>query len=211
MAHYIQDNARIQIVSSFDYRGQPEEFSNRFSFADRQPIDDVTWKAMADALIAQMRTCFPATTTFVRAYGYAPAQFAAVWVHDYASPGPPLAGTWTTQAGSSRCQGDAAATLRYTSAKKSVRGKTVYGRNYFHDVYDDGVGAYDRLSQSQQAAFTTFGTSLCNGSIHPRLSICLPNGTWDLFSPHCDQWLTTRTLKRRGKRKINPPSLALAE
>lgn len=207
MAHYVQDNARILIVSKFDYRGKPEEWSNRFSFADRQPIDQTTWKAMADALIAQMRTCFPSSTTFVRAYGYAPSAISADFVHDYESPGPALAGNWAPGATNVRMPGDTAMTLRYSSAKMSTRGKHVYGRNYFHDVYNESNAEYDRLSTGQQAVFTTFGTALCSGTIHPRLSICLPNGTWDLFSPHADQWLTTRTLHRRGKRTKTAPAL----
>lgn len=207
MAHYIQDNARILIVSKFDYRGKPEEFSNRFSFADRQPIDQTTWLTMANALIDHMIPCFPGSTSFVRAYGYAPSAISAEFVHDFENPGPARTGTFIPAAGQTRMPGDTAMTLRYSSAKMSTRGKHVYGRNYFHDVYNDSASAYDRLSQTQQAAFTQLGTDLCSGTIHPRLSICLPNATWDLFSPHADQWLTTRTLHRRGKRTKTPPAL----
>jgi hypothetical protein len=207
MAHYTQPAARIHIVQSFDFRGKAEEFSNRYSFKDSAPFTNAEWLALADGLINHLRVCFTNSTTFVRAYGYAPNAPFAEFVHDY-STGPPVAGSFTPSAGSSRCSGDTAAFLRLSSDLFTTRGKRIYKRCYYHDVHDNGPTAYDRLDAAQQSQFTTFGAALLDASIHPRFVVCLPRGDvagGTLHSPRVDQWLTTRTLKRRGKRKKDAP------
>jgi len=203
MAHYTQPAARIHIVQKFQFRGKDEEFSNRYSFKDTAQFDNAAWLQLADDIISNIALCFPATTSFVRAYGYAPNAPFAEFVHDYSS-GTPIAGTWTPPAGQSRCQGDSACFLRLSSDLFTTRGKRIYKRCYYHDVYDNGTTEFDRLSQAQQALFTTFAGKLIDGTISPRFVVCLPRGDvpgGTLHSPHVDQWLTTRTLKRRGKRK----------
>jgi hypothetical protein len=207
MAHYTQPAARIHIVQSFDFRGKAEEFSNRYSFEDTAPFTNAEWLALADGLIAGLRLCLPLTTTFVRAYGYAPNAPFAEFVHDYGTTSPP-AGSWVPTAGSSRCQGDSAAFLRLSSDLFTTRGKRIYKRCYYHDVYDNGTAGFDRLDAAQQSQFTQFAGNLIDGTIHPRFRCCLPRGAVQggtLHSPHVDQWLTTRTLKRRGKRKKDAP------
>jgi len=184
VAHYSQPAPRLHIVQSFPYRGNPEEFSNRYSFAAGPAMNSSEWQALADAVIGALRPCFDSSTTFVRAYGYDANSISAVFVHDYATPGPPLAGSGNYSA-EVKMPGDVAMTLRFTSAKLNSRGKKVYGRKYYHDVYSDSYATPDRLFQAQQAAFTTFGTAYMQGTIHPRFVGVLPDLT-PLSSPHAE-------------------------
>jgi hypothetical protein len=202
MAHYTQPTPRLLLVQSFTYRGEPEEWSNRYSFKDLTPTDSVTWKAIADAFIAALQPCFGTQTTFVRAYGYAANAIGAEFVHDYASPGPPLGGTYPGSV-QNLVPGDAAVFARLTSDKLDRRGKRVYGRNYYHNVFGRPGPDQDQVEQNQQSALTTFLTAYTQGTIHPKVDSCLPDGT-NTHSPHVDQWITTRTLHRRGKRP--PPA-----
>lgn len=203
MAQYTQPAPRLHLVMSFTYRNVPEEWSTRFHFKGPAPANDTNWLALSDKVITALKPCFSAGTTFVRAYGYLPNSVGATWVHDYTVPGPPQAGTGTFTNGGTP-PGDAAAVLRLTLAKMSLRGKHVYKRNYVHGIATASVSAGDQLHPTQQAAFTTFLTSYAQGTIDPAFDACGPDLT-DASSPHVDQWITTRTLKRRGKRKINTP------
>jgi hypothetical protein len=198
MAHYTQAAPRLRLVQSMEYRNEAEEWSNSYSFKGPAPTNDADWLALANAFITQLRNCFSARTTFVRAYGYAPNAVGANFVHDFASPGPPPAGTMVTTS-KFGAPGDVAATGRLSSDKFNPSGKRVYGRSYWHDVYANSSDA-DRLDSEQQSLLTTFLTQYTQGLIYPGTDSCLPDLS-DTHSPHVDQWLTTRTLKRRGKRK----------
>lgn len=203
MAHYTQPAPRLDLVMSFTYRDQPEEFSTVFHFKGPAPSGDTAWKALSDKVITALRPVVSASVTFVRAYGYAANEIGAEFVNDYATPGPPLAGTLSTT-GLIACSGDTAFQGRLLSDKLTINGKHVYKRNYFHDAHIDAAGDRDRLAPVQQAALTTFLTSYAQATIDPVFDACLPDLT-NCHTPHVDQWLTTRTLHRRGKRKINQP------
>lgn len=208
MAHYTQVAPRLVLVQAFTYRGKVEEFSNRYSFKGPAPTNATAWSALADKVIAALRPCFGTEVTFVRAYGYQPSAIGAEWVKDYTSPGPPLAGSGTFAG--SIMPGDVAMTLRFTRDTPRADGKKVYIRKYFHAVHQDTVaGNYDRILPAQQAAFTTFGTSFMQGTIDPTFIGVTPSGL-TCSSPHADQWLTTRTLHRRGKRKATAPAVSVA-
>jgi hypothetical protein len=203
MSSYTQAAPRVLMVSEFTYRGQREEFSNRFSFKGPAPSGDTAWKALTDKIITALQPCFDADVTFVRAYGYGANQIGAIFVHDYKTPGPPSAGTaiWT---GAALAAGDAAITGRLTSDKISKRGKHVYSRSYWHGAHAMNATNGDQVLPAQQAALTTFLTGYTQATIDPIFDSCLPDLT-NTHSPHVDQWMTTRTLKKRGKRKINAP------
>jgi len=201
MAHYQQPAPRLRLVQSSEYRGQPEEWSNTYSFKGPAPTTPAGWQAIADAFILLLRQCFTSKTTFVRAYGYNANSIGANFVHDYTSPGPPSAGTGVFT-NSLSLPGDAAITGRLSSEKFNPSGKRVYGRNYWHDAYAEATDS-DRVNSEQQAQLTTFLTQYTQGTIIAGTDSCLPDLT-DTHSPHVDQWITTRTLKRRGKRRLPP-------
>jgi hypothetical protein len=189
------------VVQSFTYRDEAEEFSNKYHFAGPAPGDDASWKALADALIGHLRPMFTPVVTFVRAYGYNDGDHPSVWGHDYTIPGPPLAGNWGGDAQAQKPAGDQAAFIRWPTTKRNSRGKIVYARKYFHDMYV-GLTTPDRVSASQYALMQTFANACIDGSISSVFHLCLPDGTPALAGGP-DTWITTRTLKRRGKR---PPT-----
>ena len=192
----------IRIIQSFTYQSEAEEFSNQYNFSGSAPGDPASWKALADALIAALRPLFSASTTFHHAYGYNDSDQPSVWGHDYTVPGPALGGTFVPGT-DVQMPGDTAAWIRWESDKRNSRGKTIYARKYFHDVYGDaGTNRPDHFSTAQSTAYMTFANKCLDGSISQVFHLCLPDGT-PLHTPVASYWLTTRTLKRRGKR---PPT-----
>lgn len=192
----------LVVVQSFLYRGQPEEWSNKYHFSGSAPGDSASWLALADAVIAAKRPTQTSETTFVRAYGYNDGDNPSVWSHDYTVPGPPLAGSLSTVGLGPQCPGDSAAWIRWPTAKRNSKGKIVYARKYFHGVHQQDVSLIDVLATNQSTAMLTFATKCIDGTISAVFHLCLPDGT-ACETPIVSYWLTTRTLKRRGKR---PPT-----
>lgn len=191
----------IVIVQSFSYRSAPEEFSNKYHFAGPAPGDDASWLTLANALVAVAKACFSAKTTFVRAYGYNDGDKPSIWSHDWTVPGPPVAGT-LLPGSSPEFPGDVAATVRWDTPKRNSKGKHVYARKYFHDIYGQGSSEPDRLSAGQSTAMLAFARSCVDGTVSSVFHLCLPDGS-PASNPAVAYYTTTRTLKRRGKR---PPT-----
>jgi hypothetical protein len=99
--------------------------------------------------------------------------------------------------------GDVAATIRWYTGELSSRGKKVYCRKYMHDVWQD-TASYDDLISQQRTLFLTFANKMIDGTLPGGVKYCGPQGAV-LSAPQVNQYLTTRTLKRRGKR---PPLAA---
>lgn len=195
------DTPSIVMVKEFPYRGQNEEWSNKYHFSGTTPANAAAWKALADALGAAEAGIFTTQTKIVRAYGYEAGNDIAVWSFDYR--GPPdttIPGTLTFGA-SSAAPGDAAATIRWYTGAVNSRGKKIYCRKYFHDVKEHST-TRDALDTSQQGNYATFAAKVIDGTLPGSFRYCGPQGAV-LSSPSVSPWITTRTLKRRGKR---PPT-----
>jgi hypothetical protein len=191
----------IVMVQSFSYRDQPEEFSNKYHFAGPAPGDDASWLALANSLRTALTPCFTSGVTFHRAYGYTDGDNPSVWGHDWEIPGPPPVGSMPTPSDGYQPPGDTAAFIRWPTAKRNSRGKMVYARKYFHSVYGLS-GDHDHVSYTQAVLLDAFAAKCIDGSISSVFHLCLPDGT-PAQSGGTQPWLTTRTLKRRGKR---PPT-----
>jgi hypothetical protein len=191
----------IVVVQSFQYRDQPEEFSNKYHFAGPAPGDDTSWKALADSLINVLRPAFTSSISFVRAYGYNDGDHPSVWGHDYAIPGPPFVGSAPAPTDGIPVPGDAAVMARWPTVKRNSRGKIVYARKYYHGIAGLGSDA-DKVSNIQKALLTTAMGKLLDGTVSSVFHLCLPDGT-PALAGDVSIWMTTRTLKRRGKR---PPT-----
>lgn len=192
----------ITIIKDFSYRGVLEEYSNTYHFSGTQPADAAAWKALADAIITAERPCYQAAVRFVQAYGYNAGSDLSVAQIDYrVSPNTVLTGTDTTF-GSVFCPGDVAATIRWPTSQFTSRGKRIYLRKYMHNVAPQAFPNQDKLLGLQKTAFGTFAAKLIDGTLPGSFRYCGPQGAVAL-APQVSDYLTTRTLKRRGKR---PPT-----
>jgi hypothetical protein len=195
------DTPSITIVKSFDYRGVPEEWSNRYHFSGTVPTDTAGWKTLADAIIAAERPVVSSAVTFVKAYGYVAGNDNSVAQIDYhISPAVVLSGTFVPTGGQ-RCPGDVAATVRWYTGASSTRGKKIYCRKYIHDVYF-ATNDPDNVLALQRTALGVYGAKMIDGTLPGSAKYCGPQGAV-LSAPTVDIHTTTRTLKRRGKR---PPT-----
>jgi hypothetical protein len=156
---------------------------------------------LVDALAAAEKTIYPSSVKIVRAYCYTDTTQDAVASVDYTALGAEIAGTLTTT-GQTQEAGDCAVWVRWATAKHNSKGKTVYLRKYFHPAFTD-TGTVDATSTNQKTALKGFGDQ-CNGTVLPitGFTICGPDGTAAGTATACS-FVTTRTLKRRGKR---PPT-----
>jgi len=192
------------LVKSFKYRDNAaEEFSNRYYFRNTPPNTDAAWKQLSDDLIALEQDCFPPSVTYVHAYGYNDdaANAQSVWQHSYASDVTPPQGDILPSGNPT--SGDQAAVLIWQTDRKNSRGKWIYLRKYFHasgvEVTDP-----DLVAGTFMTAYTNFCNALAPaqgafyGGIRSRTHA-------DNITTHGPRgYITTRTLKRRGKRPKAP-------
>lgn len=195
------DTPSITLVKKFTYRGNREEWSNTYHFSGTTPANAAAWKTLADAIIAEEKLCFTGEVSWVRAYGYEAGNENSVAQIDYEmAPLTPVVGS-ATGISDRLVGGDVAATTRWWTGAVSSRGKKVYCRKYWHSVYGDNVDR-DKLTSAQRTKFNTLGAKLIDGTLPGSFKYCGPQGAV-LGPPETSEWLTTRTLKRRGRR---PPS-----
>lgn len=196
------DTAKLVMVQSFTYRGAYEEWSNTYHW-ETDPA--TTWGDAADALLQLLLPCFDGRTKFERAYGY--------------DVGPEVTGRRASsvvdldsEAGSailtggpySQVPGDVAATVRWGTAGFTAGGKRIYLRKYFHGVYGNPDPNADQLLNAQKTLLTTFAGTLTGGNPIGCGNYVGPSGAIPI-GQKVNDWLTTRTLKRRGKRPPTTP------
>lgn len=195
------DTPSLVIVKSFTYRDQAEEWSNKYHFTGVTPSDDASWLTLANGWITEERHCYTAETHVVRVYGYEAGSNHANFVHDYTAGGTNvgLAGDFTDPT-AFRSPGDAAGTIRWSTGDYNSRGKLIYCRKYFHDVRNNGTDP-DEVVPSQITAYNQFAAVITSGFFPGGARYCGPQGA-DLDNHRADPYITTRTLKRRGKRPL---------
>lgn len=194
------DVASITLVQAFTYRDAYEEWSNRYHVNGDGPSDDAGWQALGEAIYTALKPCLPPAVSLVRAYGYLSDTTDSVSTIDWAaSPLSPIAGTQTS---STRiAAGDSAMTCRWPTGRRNSKGHPIYLRKYFHGVAYDGDDQ-DKVDSGVETALQTFATAMLAELGSTGLFMAGPDGvvpTGASASP----WVTTRTLKRRGRR---PPS-----
>jgi hypothetical protein len=141
----------LRIVKTFDYRGSPQEFSNRYHFSGGTPADDAHWTTLADAVVADEAPIYQSGVEIVKAFGYAAGSDVPVFAKT----------TYTTAGtgsffGSTLCPGDCAALIRYTTPALSVRRHAIYLFNYYHGVMRDLAGDADDLNGPQKTALEEY-------------------------------------------------------
>lgn len=190
----------LVVIKRFPYRGDStEEYSNKYLLTGDTPASSADWRNLFNALAAQEKTLYPSLVEIIRGYGYdSPDEDAtAVWSVDLTvSPNTPIAGNYTV--GGTRCPGDAAVWVRWGLDRFNSKGKRIYLRKYFHPAYSDGT-TYDQVHSAWVTAANAFGAKLQDGTFSAGRTITDHLGTALVGHASCT-YVTTRTLKRRGKR-----------
>lgn len=190
----------IRLDKSFTYRGNAEQWSNKYHLTGSNPADAAEWKAITDALVAAEKLIYDSTVTVVHAAGYTSDTGPNVYYRDYnTSPDTPVAGTYVGTGGN-RTSGDVAWWVRWWCGQYNSRGKKIWLRKYFHDAYAQTGGTGDSLLGTQKTAGGTFATTLQSGLTitgYSSRSLCDKNGH-TATSHDVVTYLTTRTLKRRS-------------
>lgn len=203
----------VTVVKKFTYRGLAEEYSNQYWFNGATPGTDVAWKALADALIAAEKTVLGGVT-YMRAYGYSapptpadnPTTFPPnVWNYNYFDAGSPPTGTLIVGTGINM-PGDDACWIRWkTTRRTNPGGKIIYLRKYFHPAWTVNTGG-DTLLPAQKTALEAFGATMVTGLISGAYKLVDKYHSDDVVSsPVASTYVTTRSLKRRGKRPNPTP------
>lgn len=194
------DTPSIVIVKEFTYRGAAEEFSNKYHFSGTTPANAAAWKTLADAIIAAEKLAVQPTMRFVRAYGYEAGTEHSVAQIDYTvAPNTVVVGTQPFPSGIG-VPGDIALTIRWETGVLNSRGKKIYCRKYMHGALSEGT-PFDKVYTGQATAYLTYANKLIDGTLPGSFKYCGPQGAV-LSTPSVGNWLTTRTLKRRGKRPL---------
>lgn len=192
----------ITSIKSFTYRDAVEEWGNTYAFLGDAPSDLAGWEALAAALFAMEKEVLPITTEIVRAYCYddilADPQSAAFTL-DTGEAGLPVTGLATYTTGSYLAPGDAAAWVRWKTARTNTHGKPIYLRKYYHGVIVSPAGGDgDTIQAAQVTAYRALGTAL-NTPSGDWPGLCGPDGVAPGASTS-SSYATTRTLRRRGRR-----------
>lgn len=193
----------LTVIKAMEYRGDAdEEWSNHYWFTGSPPVDAPSWKTFADAFIAVEHTCYADTSRVVRAYGYADNadKTFAVWSHDYDAAGSPPVGILQPDSiPGQRFSGDQAGFIFWRTTRRNTRGKWVYLRKYMHDGWLSDADA-DAVGGTTEQAWRTFADAI---STAPGIQGRVLTGRVidEVFQAQdASHWITTRTLKRRGKR-----------
>ncbi|HEX6827326.1 MAG TPA: hypothetical protein VF077_13490, partial [Nitrospiraceae bacterium] len=147
----------------------------------------------------------------VRAYGYDDNALDAhsVWGWDYDGAGTSLPGLLVSGAGEHPYAGDQAGLVWWKVDRKTSKGKYIYLRKFFHDGFL-GAGK-DVIGSTTNAAYDAFATTLATTGTGV-------GGRWIrsriqdevVLNHDGSAWVTTRTLKKRGKRPLKPAAPGLA-
>lgn len=195
----------ITIVKSMFYRANPaEEWSNTYAFSGPTPTDATAWRALFDALVAEEKKVYVNDSKVVGAYGYSRIPVHgdhAIWSVDMnVSPNTPVAGTASKASGTTMA-GDQASWIRWGLDRYSSTGKRVYLRKYFHSGMIAATGG-DQLDAAYRTALLAFGTKMRDGTFLGSRVLVDKDGNQSIGVGN-STYVTTRTLKRRGKR---PPT-----
>lgn len=196
------DMPSVTSIKRFTYRGVPEEWSNTYHFSGTTPANAAAWKTLTDAIAAAEKLCLFPSTNIVRFYGYEAGNDNSVYQRDMTlAPDAVVPGTLDAS-GQIMAPGDTAGTLRWQTPDFTSRGKRIYGRKFWHGVGISTGTLADNLATSQRLALEVLGAKLIDGTLPGSFKACGPQGA--VFSnPVAGVYVTTRTLKRRGKR---PPT-----
>jgi hypothetical protein len=194
----------VTLVQQMTYRGDAtEEWSNTWHFRDPPPSSSAAWETAVTALAQLVKTVIPDTGKIIRAYGYDDDSDkpVSVYTKDWLLEGSPIVGTYNPLGSDFPLAGDQAYFIWWKLDKRNSRGKWIYLRKYLHDGYCDFTDpdrpAVDYKAQCELLAgwMHNVGTPFAGG-VRSRTDPA------PILEHGVSEFITTRTLKRRGKRPI---------
>lgn len=195
----------LTVIKRMQYRADAgEEYSNHYWLTGSTPSDSAAWRTLFDALVVEEKKVHNSATQTVGGYGYDSTSDdrTAVWSVDLTiSPNTPVNGTFAPGGGDMRAPGDAAVWVRW-GLDRFANGKRIYLRKYFHPAYFDTSAGADYVAPDLVTALTAFGAKMHDGTFAGSRLITDTRGT-AVVGHAVSPYVTTRTLKRRGKR---PPT-----
>jgi hypothetical protein len=187
-------------IKRFTYRGDTqEEFSNTFHFLGLPPTTQAEWQSLATEVVQIEQGVFDDTVTFSRSIGHISSDAGAVAVYDFdwiGTGNPPLGAYVDT--GGRVGSGDQASCVEWLTNLKTSRGKPIYLRKYLHHPFLNAV-LPDDLDASYITALDAYAAKFVGATVWGGLTN--PEKTATVASSKVIPYVTTRTLKRRGKRK----------
>lgn len=194
----------VTLIKRFTYRANTaEEFSNHYWFTGTTPTDSTAWKTFTDLLITEEKKCYPTNASVIAAYGYdsTDEHATAVYARDMTiAPDAIVAGTMATTGGL-LAPGDCAVWVRWGLDRLNSKGKRIYLRKYFHPAVAT-TGNTDQVLATAVTALNGFATTVQTGLSSGTYKITDTRGS-TVLNHGASTYVTTRTLKRRGKR---PPT-----
>jgi len=192
----------LTLIKRFTYHMAAEDYSNQYWFTGDTPADGTAWRTLFNALVTQEKTLYPSGVTVIGGYGYDDDSddAVAVWSVDLTvSPETPVPGTQVITSGYPS-PGDAAVWVRWKTSRLNSKGKAIYLRKYFHPAVNQGVGHVDEPIAVATTALNAFGAKLRDESFIDARTITARGHTDTILNSGSSPYITTRTLKRRGRR-----------
>lgn len=148
--------ASIKVTKSFQYRGVPRTWSNRY-YLNATSIDtQAHFNTLADAVVAAEKLALVPQVTITKVEYYAPGSDVAVWSRTYSTAG------LLTVTGV-RAPGDCAALVRFTTTQRTTKNHPLYLFNYFHGADVQAVNNQDSLTAAHVSALGTYANGWVSG------------------------------------------------
>lgn len=192
------DTPKVTIIKHFLYRGVDEQFSNTYHFSGTTPATPAAWRTLVDAIVVNEKPTVTSAVSWVGAYGYEAGSPHADWTLNYIGAGESEPFGSMTLGSMIQSPGDDAVTLRWATGTTNMDGKPIYLRKYMHPAYFLS-GAPDTVASTQRTAMGVYAGKWTDGSLPGGVKVCKPQGG-DGAGAFVSPFVTTRTLKRRGKR-----------
>lgn len=190
----------ITLIKQFTYRlDTQEQFSNQYWLDGSVPADATAWNTLISELGNSERQLFPSSVKTVKAYAYDSDVDDADSVYQWDFGGTPLSGGLTVTGGLP-APGDSAVWIRWKTSRLNSKGKAIYLRKYYHPAYISSGSGGDAIFGLQKTGLDAFGNILKNGLTTSGRKIRSQKHPETILSTSSSDYVTTRTLKRRGKR-----------
>jgi len=190
----------LTLIKDMAYRAEQfEEFSNSYIFKAPTPVNTTEWTSLMNQIVGLEQPIYDAGVRWVRAVGHGSTDPGAValFEHDFLVPGPPPIGSFADVSGRIGA-GDQASCVEWSTDRKSIRGKTIYLRKYHHHPHINATVA-DDLSSPYVNALSVYAGSFSPTT--PWGGLTNTTGLASVAGNKVIPYVTTRTLKRRGRRK----------